>query len=81
MSRQSQGAVFDTVLAAWPHHLDPLDQIGWSVRQPDPDLGIDPDSLSREALAGLMTDDRWGPWTEALERVGNCAHPIRLQGA
>ena len=74
VSLRSQGAVFDAVFAAYPQLVPGQD------RQPDPGLGIDPRSLTRDELVGLVSADRWVPWTEALERVGNCARPILLRG-
>ena len=74
MSLRSQSAVFDAVFAAYPHLLpEPL-------RPAEQRLGIDPASLTRDELAGLVQAERWQPWTEALQRVGNCARPILLRG-
>lgn len=33
-----------------------------------------------EQLKDLLVSRRFGAWSEALARVGNCAHPIRLYG-
>lgn len=74
MSLRSQSAVFDAVFAAYPHLVEGLD------RQPDVGLGIDPASMSRGELFELVEADRWLPWTEALEQVGNCVRPIQLRG-
>jgi hypothetical protein len=38
-------------------------------------------TASVEAQIGqLLTSGRFDAWSEALARVGNCAHPVRLQG-
>jgi hypothetical protein len=75
VSLRSQSAVFDAVFAAYPHLVTGLD------RHPDPGLGIDPTSLTGGELFELVEADRWLPWTEALQRVGNCVRPILLRGS
>src|SRR5688500_7172257 len=68
------GAVADAVFAAFPHLVPGLD------RTPDPGLGIDPDALTRADLVEAMSSDRFTGFAQALQRVGNCARPIRLHG-
>ena len=77
MGQRSTGAVIDAVVAAYPHLVTPLAP---TDSRPDPGLGIDPASLTRSELVGLLEADRWSPWAEALDRVGNCAHPILMRG-
>lgn len=33
-----------------------------------------------QQLAGMVTSSDFDAWSQALARVGNCAHPIRLRG-
>ena len=77
MGQGSMSSVMDALVAAYPHLVTPLAPAG---SQPDPGLGIEPASLTRAELVGLVEADRWSPWAEALDRVGNCACPILMRG-
>ena len=45
------------------------------------DIGVDANSLTSAQLAELVNSSRWQPWTEALGKVHNCAHPIHVTGS
>jgi hypothetical protein len=72
---RGKGTVADALFAAFPHTVPDLN------RDPDPALGLDPDALTREQLVEWMGSGRFDPFADALDRVGNCAHPIRLRGS
>lgn len=72
MSRRSRAAAYDalsTVLPDFPGHDEnhPLDLPPLTGRQ-------------EEQLRDLITTRTFTRFTEALAKVGNCAHPIRLVG-
>ncbi|PVG83484.1 replication initiation protein [Nocardioides gansuensis] len=67
--------VADALLAAFPQAIPE-----WHC-EPAPGLGIDPAALTQEQVAEWVGHGRWEPFAAALERVGNCARPIRLRGS
>jgi Replication initiator protein, pSAM2 len=73
---ESRALVYDTLLTAFPHLLG-----GGLERGTRPDIGVDANSLTSAQLAELMHSSRWQPWTEALGKVHNCAHPIHVTGS
>ncbi|HET7690099.1 MAG TPA: replication initiator [Nocardioidaceae bacterium] len=71
MSTRTRSRVYDVLPAVLPQAVP-----GWASMAPV-DL-IDPSS-ERQILELLGSAD-FDSWSEALDRVGNCAHPIRLRG-
>jgi len=74
VSLRSEGAVYDAIFAVFP------DLVPGLAGHADPVPDLSSETVTRTELADLFTSDRFGPWTEALQRVGNCARPIRLRG-
>jgi hypothetical protein len=73
VSSQTRHAVYDTLPVVFPEIL-PGDRAAG--------LGLPPVSVqARTEIGELVASPGLDGWSEALSRVGNCAHPIRLQGS
>ncbi len=73
MSSQTRHAVHDTLPVVFPHLFPGFGE--------DAPLDLPPLSAATEADIGkLLVSRGFDAWSEALSRVGNCAHPIRLHG-
>ena len=71
MSLRSRKAVYDTLPGLLP------DTFGAGQESPGmPKLS----ERVVEQVTGMLGTPSFDAWTEALSRVGNCAHPIRLRG-
>ena len=70
----ARASLLDTLVAAFPHTVPGLG------REPNPALGIDPASLSREDFASWMGSGRFEAFADALAKAGHCANPIQLRG-
>ena len=76
MGSESRVLVYDTLLTAFPHLFGEGLERGKSR-----DIGVDANALTSAQLAELVNSSRWEPWTEALGKVHNCAHPIHVTGS
>jgi hypothetical protein len=73
VSSQTRHAVHDTLPVVFLHRFP-----GFAEEAP---LDLPPMSAATEADIGkLLVSRGFNAWSEALSRVGNCAHPIRLHG-
>jgi hypothetical protein len=73
VSTQTRHAVHDTLPAVYPHLFPGFGE--------DAPLDLPPLSATTEAdITKLLVSRGFNAWSEALSRVGNCAHPIRLHG-
>ena len=72
MSSQTRHAVYDTLPVVFPE-----------VFGGDRAAGLGLPAVSAQAkteIGELVASPGFDGWSEALSRVGNCAHPIRLHG-
>lgn len=70
MSSRSRNAAVDA--------LPPLFPAAFPGHGEDAPLDLPPlTPRVEEQLKDLLVSRRFGAWSEALARVGNCAHPIR----
>ena len=72
----SRALVYDTRVTAFPHPVGEGLERGKSR-----DIGVNANALTSAQLAALVNSSRWEPWTEALGKVHNCAHPIHVTGS
>ena len=73
MSTRSKAAVTDTLPELFP--------LVFPGHGEDAGLDLPPLTAQVEAQIGeLLTSGRFDAWSEALARVGNCSHPVRLHG-
>ena len=77
MSQRSRNAVADTLPGLLPDAF-PASFPGFAEDTP---LDLSPLTARAEAqITDLIASKDFDAWSEALARVGNCAHPIRLHG-